>query len=145
MVIFPSAPTVPLLMVLMVTGVVVEGTTAKFSVPVMPGPVMKKAKASLNSEQTYSLYSSDANTYRKLTKLLCGTKSNSRIAPSYVVDCASVCNSGIPGPLLLKVAPPLLFGPGATLMCPEVMMTPLGKPIFELTPLNVPTATGFPV
>jgi hypothetical protein len=45
LVIDPKDPTEPLLMVLMVTGVVVDGTTARFSVPVMPGPLIKKAKA----------------------------------------------------------------------------------------------------
>jgi len=82
----PRDPTDPLLIVLIVTGIVVEGTTARFAAPVMPGPVIKKAKASLNSEHTYSLYSSEANTYLKLMKEDWGIKSNSRIAPAYVVD-----------------------------------------------------------
>jgi len=46
-------------MVLIVTGVVVPGTTAKFCDPTIPGPVIKKANASLYPELTNSGYSSE--------------------------------------------------------------------------------------
>ncbi len=46
----------------------------------MPGPLRKKPKTSLNCEQTYSGYSSDPNTKRKLIESPDGMKSNSSTA-----------------------------------------------------------------
>ena len=69
-------------MVLIETKAFEPGTRATFSPlllkePLIPGPLTKKPKTSLNFSPTYSQYSSEAKTYLKFTKLSKGTKSNS--------------------------------------------------------------------
>src|SRR5688500_17818990 len=83
-------PTCPEFIELTVIGTFVPSTTARFtelfaSGPLMPGPLQKNPKTSLNWEQTHSGYSSEANTYRNFTESPFGTKSNSRIEASLVM------------------------------------------------------------
>jgi len=63
------------LILLIVTGISVSGTNAIFSPPfsndpLIPGPLIKKPKTSLNAEQVYSGYSSEAHMYLNLRTCL---------------------------------------------------------------------------
>ena len=83
----------PLLTLLIATGVVVWGRSAMFL------PLTKNPNTSLNSEFTNSLYSSDENTYRNETTWLAEHwKSNSRIVASCVKKPGmSASRAGSPG------------------------------------------------
>ncbi len=97
----PKAPTDPLFTVLIATGKVVLGirailVTGKGVVT----PDRKNPNTSLKSEQAYSLYSSEAKTYLKVTVFDKGIKSNSRTLASKVPNgvLARASNWGSPAP-----------------------------------------------
>src|SRR5438045_3236358 len=107
-------------------------------------PLTKKPKTSLKAVLANSLYSSEANTYSKVTWLAVGTKLNSSTALSYSVlplgmrDSRSASGVGVlenPSPVLS------MFGTLVTLATdPELSMMPLSKPTALVPPLNVPKA-----
>ncbi len=132
----------PLLMVFIPTEVFVPGSTAMFSnppnpgSPMMPGPLIKNPKKSLNGVPTYSSYSSLAKVKLKRRLSPTGTTSNSRIQASKLLFPVIVVISGSPGVPFIVVAASVLFGPKRFSMFPVVrtIPSPSGKsgiPVIE--------------
>ena len=146
---------VPLFKLLMVTGIVVFGINAMFAAlfrygPLIPGPLRKNPKASLNEPLANSGYSSEPKTKLNAKLSPVGIKSNSRTAASFSANPLNSARSGSEKPKpeegVLFVEPEV-FGPIAPLTFPEPITRPeaifklqveqLKDPICSLTPLKV--------
>ena len=137
----------------MVIGVFVPGTTATFceppgnpggalNGPVIPGPLTKKAKTSLNDEFTYVVYSSEEKTKLNEATFEEGTKSNSKLITSFtefifpadgfeVTDWAIVRRSASVCPLPGWPPSAIPALPIRPLTGPAAIITPELNPIFE--------------
>ena len=141
-------------------GVFVPGNTATFCAPpgkpageakgpVIPGPLTKKANTSLNTELMYVRYSSEEKTKLKPATFEEGTKSNSRIAASFVelmfpdwgfevTDCATDNKPGSDNPLPGWPASAVPAAPTRPVTGPAAKTIPEFNPMFELWPSKVP-------
>ena len=92
----------------------------------MPGPLMKKPNTSLNWDPTHSLYSSLANVKSKRRLSPVGMMSNSNLHASRVVLPVTASSKGSPAVFWANQVPVpvLLLGPIASVMRPEVRITP---------------------
>ena len=104
-----------------------------FTTPLIPGPLTKNPKTSLNWVPTNSQYSSDAKTYSKDALSIVGIKSNSSAAASSILPVfTNFCKSISPVlPDILLLVFTLEFGPSASSTFPVDSTIPFSPKILE--------------
>src|SRR4029079_127263 len=131
-------------MVLIVTG---SGPGPRPGTSAQLTPFTQNAKTSLYCVNTYSLYSSDENTYEKssvVASQLSGSKSNSRTVASNVVKPLSAFRAGSPGRARSQLIESETFGPAMLEMQPDPRTMPFSNPRIPVPPVNVPAADKAP-